>query len=139
MTACPSIADQALAETVARALTRWPEQAPRIERAAELLRIDAVRPLGSNRYSVRSQANATRAYLVVLTEEGGTCGCPDAQHRPAHLCKHALSCLLHEIAAQRFTVLCRRTAELVAGFTDQEVARLLFQRWRARRRLTEED
>lgn len=131
MTAIRTIADQAIQETVTRTLARYPQHEARIRRAAQLLEIDAVRFLGGDRYSVRSQTNATRTYLVTLSESGAaSCQCPDYQYRQRD-CAHCWAAYCHQVAAVRYAVLVERMAQAQRPeeWVPEEAKRLMFARW----------
>ena len=85
--ASTSIADltvTALAETVARAISKFPEQKGRIERAAQLIATGHVDQISADLWAVRSQTDET-VYIVDSTG----CPCVDAKRHPEMTCKHA--------------------------------------------------
>jgi hypothetical protein len=136
--ATTSLADQAITQTVERALAKYPQHAARIRRAAALLDIDAVKPLGAGRYSVRSQANASESYLVVMVDgKYATCGCQDFA-RQGKGCKHQWAAHLYEIAAERYERLvenARPVAPAPELWSPEDAKRLLFARWLAARNM----
>jgi uncharacterized Zn finger protein len=128
-----SITDQAITETVQRALAKYPQHAPRIERGAVLLRFGAVKRLSHGRYSVRS-SNGTTRYTVTLPDDGeATCTCPDFEHH-GRGCKHTFGAWLASVAAIRFEVLVARASRPdPLLWTEQEAQRLQFARWLVQR------
>jgi uncharacterized Zn finger protein len=129
MATTTSLTDRAITETVLRALAKYPQHAPRIERGAVLLRFGAVKRLSHGRYSVRS-SNGTTRYSVTLPDDGeATCTCPDFEHH-GRGCKHSWAAFLASVAAIRFEVLCARAARPdPLLWTPEEAARLRFVRW----------
>lgn len=128
-TAAPSIADQAVEQTITRLLARYPQHSARIERGAELLRAGAVRRLSGERFSVRA-SNGEREYIVTMPDDGtATCQCIDAARR-GRGCKHAFAVYAHKIASIRFEVLSRRAGVPAPEvWSPEEAKRLLFARW----------
>jgi hypothetical protein len=129
MATTTSLTDRAITETVLRALAKYPQHAPRIERGAVLLRFGAVKRLSHGRYSVRS-SNGTTHYSVNLPDDGeATCTCPDFTYRK-RACIHEWSAFLASVAAIRFEVLVARAARPdPLLWSEQEAARLQFARW----------
>jgi hypothetical protein len=97
-----SISLDALTETIARAIARFPAEKGRIERAAQLIATGHVDHLIADLWMVRSQA-ADTVYLVDATG----CPCVDAKRHPEMSCKHRWSIDLLTIAAERATRLAR--------------------------------
>lgn len=151
-----SVPAEIIEDVIARALAKWPSEAARISRAADMLRAgDMIRTFytdasGDKKYQVRSQATGAWAYYT--TEDA--CDCPDHLNRPKTMCKHRWLVYLHETAQTRAAVLAARAerdgaltrreqqrltlykwtyAMESAGFTTQEARRIIFARWRARR------
>jgi hypothetical protein len=104
-TATVSIAD--LREVVAVAIARHPDQRGRIEKAAAIVLLRAIRPDSAFLacFDVESESEPGRFYAV---DDGvGVCECADFQKRGAR-CKHmwavrllaALSCLHRGVVAQ---------------------------------------
>ena len=126
-TATVSLTDQAITETVERALTRYPRHAARIERAAALVRLGAVRQVTPTLYMVRA-SNGERSYAVTLPDDApATCECKDAQYR-GRGCQHVWAAFLAGVASIRFEVLIRRAA-VPEGISEAEADRLRFVRW----------
>ena len=128
-TAAPSIADQAIEQTITRLLAKYPQHSARIERGAALLRAGAVRRLDGERFSVRA-SNGEREYIVTMPDDGtATCQCIDAARR-GRGCKHAWASYMSQIAAIRFEVLSRRAGVPAPDqWSPEEAKRLLFARW----------
>src|ERR1700712_855381 len=92
----------ALQETIARAITKYPEQKGRIERAAQLIATGHVDQISADLWAVRSQSDES-VYIVDATG----CPCVDAHRHPEMTCKHRWACDLIVIAQER----ARRLAE----------------------------
>ena len=113
-----------------RAVAKYPDGAPRLDRALSLVQDDAVVDMTRVKpdwYTVRSACNAD-VYYNVYSNGTTRCDCPDyALHGtddPAHCCKHGFAVLL--IRAARRDVACpklRQAYHLVRG--DEGTARLL--------------
>src|ERR1700712_1768168 len=86
----------ALQETIARAITKYPEQRGRIERAAQLIATGHVDQISADLWAVRSQTDET-VYIVDTTG----CPCGDAKRHPELACKHRWSIDLLLIAQER--------------------------------------
>lgn len=129
--ASTSIADltvTALAETVARAIARYPEQRGRIERAAQLIATGHVDQISADLWAVRSQTDES-VYIVDATG----CPCVHAQRHPEMTCKHCWSIDLIVISQERARRLAqRRPAEAAPVVTEAtmraHLARLIEER-----------
>jgi hypothetical protein len=91
-----SIPLAALTETVARAISRFPEQRGRIERAAQLIATGHVDQISADTWAVRSQTDET-VYIVDATG----CPCVDAKRHPEMTCKHQWACDILIVAPER--------------------------------------
>src|SRR3990167_4152551 len=61
---------------------------PRTQRAKQMMESGSnVSQFASDKFSVRSQTNPEKSYIVTKTENGLVCECPDHQTRKAD-CKH---------------------------------------------------
>jgi hypothetical protein len=99
----------ALTETIARAISRFPAERSRIERAAQLIATGHVDHLIADLWMVRSQTDDT-TYLV---DETG-CPCVDAVRHPEMNCKHEWATRILIIAAER-------AQRLAPASTDEEL------------------
>ena len=97
-----------LQDTIRRALDRWPEHAPRIEKAASLLILGHVAPMGPGEHAVRSQATPASLSYAVTAE---SCACKDRERHPDRACKHMMAVRLLEIAEERQRRLNARESE----------------------------
>lgn len=100
-----AVSHATMQDVIARALSRWPEHKPRIERAAALIWLDAV-STAPDGYRVKSQTTAGTAYAITI--DG--CDCPDARRHPGRTCKHRWAADLLVIAAEREKRLAERSA-----------------------------
>lgn len=86
-----------MTDVINRALDRWYEHRPRIERAAALLILDHVRRTAPGEYAVKSQTAPGQSYYV--TPE--SCACKDRDAHQDRACKHMMAVRLLEIAEER--------------------------------------
>jgi hypothetical protein len=91
-----SIPLDALTETIARAIAKYPAEKGRIERAAQLIATGHVEHLIADLWMVKSQRDET-TYLVDNTG----CPCQDAKRHPEFNCKHVWATTLLTIAQER--------------------------------------
>jgi hypothetical protein len=136
MTTQTSVPAEIIEDVITRALAKWPTEAARISRAADMLRAgNMIRTFytdaaGEKKYQVRSQATGAWAYYT--TEDA--CDCPDHLNRPSRMCKHRWLLYCYETAQTRAAVLAARaervSREDLPHLTTEERARLYFQRWR---------
>jgi hypothetical protein len=110
-----SVTLDALTETVARAIEKYPEQRSRIERAAQLIATGHVEHLIADLYAVRSQTDDT-TYIV----DNSGCPCIDSKRQPL-TCKHRWSITLLVVAQER----ARRASEMPAAGPAVETPREL--------------
>ena len=96
-----------VADTIRRALARFPRERSRIERAATLIALGHVEQTGPDAFTVRSQTDADVTYTVTRDD----CPCQDSQRRPELVCKHRWGASLVVIAEQRQRVLDARENE----------------------------
>jgi len=109
-----------LQQTVARALSRFPAERARIERAATLVALGHVELIGETSAWVASQTGDGRRYLVTP----GTCNCIDSQRHPGQTCKHQWAVDLVQVAEERQRRLDARESEQArrAAVTADSVA-----------------
>jgi hypothetical protein len=91
-----SIPLAALTETIARAISKFPEQKGRIERAAQLIATGHVDKIAADLWAVRSQTDES----VYIVDNTG-CPCVDAQRHPEMTCKHCWAIDLILVTAER--------------------------------------
>ena len=96
-----------LQQTIARALSRFPQERARIERAATLISLGSVELIGETSAWVASQTGDGRRYLVTP----GRCNCVDAQRHPGQSCKHQWAVDLMHVAEERQRRLDARESE----------------------------
>ena len=119
-----SVTLDTLAKSVARAISHFPEQRSRIERAAQLIATGHVDHLIADLYAVRSQTDDT----VYIVDDSG-CPCVDAKRHPELRCKHRWSITLLAVAQERARRLVeRRPAEVVAETPRELLTRLIEER-----------
>jgi hypothetical protein len=92
-----SVTLDAFAETVARAIEKYPEEKGRIERGACLVTTGHVEHVIADLWSVKSQRDDDTTYLVDRTG----CPCVDQQRHPELACKHRWAITLLTIAEER--------------------------------------
>ena len=110
-----SLTLDALTETIARAISRYPEQRGRIERAAQLIATGHVDQISRDTFAIRSQTDET----VYIVDQTG-CPCVDQQRHPELACKHRWGVDLLLISGERARRLDERQA-VVDGIDDARV------------------
>jgi len=95
---------------IAQAIDLHPSDVSRIERAAVLIALDAVRQLDDVTFAVRSQTDGETAYTV--TPNG--CTYVDAARRPNSWCKHQYAARITLAAQQQEEREATRRAEQAA-------------------------
>src|SRR5436190_9448141 len=95
-TTATSIPLAALTETIARAISTYPAERGRIERAAQLIATGHVDQISVDAFAVRSQTDEA----VYIVDNTG-CPCVDQQRHPELTCKHAWSVTLLVLAQER--------------------------------------
>lgn len=90
-----SIPLAALTETIARAISTYPAEKGRIERAAQLIATGHVDQISADAFAVRSQTDEA----VYIVDNSG-CPCVDQQRHPELTCKHRWSVTLLLLATE---------------------------------------
>lgn len=123
--AIPSVPLSVLQETVARAISRYPEQKGRIERGATLITLGHVDHLIADLFAIKSQTDDT-TYIVDSTG----CPCIDAKRHPELTCKHQWSVTLLLVAQERARRRAKQATALQATSLDLRayLAQLIEQR-----------
>src|SRR5687767_896861 len=93
-----TVAVSTLQQTIARALDRWSEHAPRIEKAATIIILGHVEQTGPETYSVKSQATPDALRYAVTAE---SCECKDRERHQDRACKHMMAIRLLQVAEER--------------------------------------
>lgn len=99
-----TIALLTLQQTIARALSRFPAERSRIERAAALIALGHVERLSADVWAVRSQSQADVEYTLTggtCADRAGGCQCIDSQRNPGQSCKHSWSVDIIQVAEER--------------------------------------
>src|SRR4051794_35430480 len=109
----PSVPLSTLQETVARAISRYPEQKGRIERAAQLIATGHVDQINADLWAVRSQTDES-VYIV----DASGCPCRDAKRHPELTSKHQWSITLLLVAQERARRLVERASAPEASAVD---------------------
>jgi hypothetical protein len=120
-----SIALDVLTETIARAISKFPTEKGRIERAAQLIATGHVDQISADLWAVHSQIDEA-VYIVDSTG----CPCVDAKRHPEMTCKHVWAVDLLQVAAERARRLVKTTAESATVSQDgrAHLSRLIEQR-----------
>ena len=122
-----SVTVSTLADTIRRAIERFPRERPRIERAALLVALGHVEQVRPETFAVRSQTDAAVTYTVsagTYAERATGCECRDAQRHPGQSCKHQWAVDLVQVAEERQRRLDARESEQArrAAVTADSVA-----------------
>jgi len=122
--ASTSIPLDALTETVALAIGRYPEQTGRTERAAQLIATGHVEHLIADLFAVKSQTDDT----VYIVDNSG-CPCQDAKRHPELTCKHRWAIDITLVAQERARRLAsRQPAEAAPVDARAYLAQLIQER-----------
>lgn len=102
--ASTSVTLDTLQQTIARALSRFPHERARIERAALLVALGHVEQISATVWTVKSQTRPGSTYSVAggtYADKAHGCTCVDAQRHPGQSCKHAWAVDLVQVAEER--------------------------------------
>lgn len=119
--ALTSLMDQAIMQTVNRAVQRYARHSAKIERASDILLADGVDQVSAMAYAVKASDGG---WYRVTAE---SCECKSFEF-DGRGCKHQWAIWLYQIAVQRAAVLAERLAQM---FGPEDQKRIEFARWLA--------
>lgn len=114
-----------LADTVRRALAKFPDERDRIERGAMIVAKGQAAPTGPDTFGVVSQTRPDMHYVVTVDRAAcwaRACSCPDAQYRSGRQCLHQWAATILMVAEERQRRLDVRAR--FAALTDAELTAL---------------